>query len=445
LPELPTEETPSSSEGSKNREIHTTRRALFWIVGAGLLVRLVVVFLVSMGIAGEVADLRMDHWRFGWETGRIARSLASGQGFSDPLMEPSGPTAWLVPVYPAILGGIFKLLGSYSRASAFAILGFNALVSSLTALPIFFIGRQVFGRRAALAAAWVWALFPYSVYISSTIVWDSTLSAFLLACLTWITLELSSDRQILAWVGYGALWGFGALTNPQVVIALPLALGWLYFRRRRKGRTWLAPACVTLLVSAVAVSPWLVRNYRVFHRPLLMKTNFWLEFTAGNSINQWHWWSDDAHPTRNPAELRKFLEQGELPYMAGKRDEALEFLREHPGTYVWLCLRRFVYVWTGIWSFGHKYLVEEPQDPFNIVFCTAFTLAALLGLRRAFGLASDVAGFLGAILFLVPVLSYLTHPFDFYRHIVDPVLVLLAAPAVLWRRNNRDPWRTKAA
>jgi len=425
--------TPSGSEAREDWSSRRVRKSLAWILGAGLVVRLVVIVLVTIGIAGEVTDLRMDHWRFGWETGRIARSLASGEGFSNPLMEPTGPTAWLVPVYPAILGGVFKLFGAYSRASAFAILGFNALVSSLTALPIFFIARRVFGPRGALAGGWVWSLFPYSIYISGTIVWDSTLSAFLIAYLAWITLELGEARPMRAWGGYGALWGLGALTNPNVVIALPFSLAWLYVRRRREGRAWLTPACVSLLASVVVVAPWLVRNYRAFHQPVLMKSNFWLEFLAGNSTDQWHWWKDEAHPTRNPAELRSFLEQGEVRYMTEKKVEGRRFLRDHFGMYVWLCLRRFVYVWTGFWSFTHKYLEEEPQDPFNIIFCTAFTVAALMGLRRAFGLSRDVAVLLGAILFVVPCLSYLTHPFAFYRHIIDPVLVLLAGSVIPWK------------
>jgi len=51
---------------------------------------------------------------FGYETGRIAKSIAEGHGFSSPLSIETGPSAWLTPVFPYLLAGIFKLFGVYS-------------------------------------------------------------------------------------------------------------------------------------------------------------------------------------------------------------------------------------------------------------------------------------------------------------------------------------------
>jgi hypothetical protein len=63
-----------------------------------------------------------DHWRFAGETGRIARSIAEGDGFSSPLHANTGPTAWMTPLHPLLLAGIFKILGIYTQASAIAML-----------------------------------------------------------------------------------------------------------------------------------------------------------------------------------------------------------------------------------------------------------------------------------------------------------------------------------
>src|SRR6266404_8679249 len=59
---------------------------------------------------------RRDHFQFGWEMGRLARSIAQGQGFSSPTDLPSGPSAWTAPVYPYILAGVFKVFGVYTSA-----------------------------------------------------------------------------------------------------------------------------------------------------------------------------------------------------------------------------------------------------------------------------------------------------------------------------------------
>jgi hypothetical protein len=95
-------------------------RSLFlspWaIVVAALALRLVVMrFTYSIQLIP--LEPWRDHWAFGWETGRVARSIATGQGFSSPYPEPTGPTAHLAPVYPYLLAGVFKLFGIYTASS----------------------------------------------------------------------------------------------------------------------------------------------------------------------------------------------------------------------------------------------------------------------------------------------------------------------------------------
>src|SRR5215475_15823039 len=80
-----------------------------------------------------------DHFGFGWEMGRVARSIAQGQGFSNPYGGDTGPTAWEPPIYPYLMGGVFKLFGIYSYASAWILLSINALLAAITCVPIFLI------------------------------------------------------------------------------------------------------------------------------------------------------------------------------------------------------------------------------------------------------------------------------------------------------------------
>ena len=50
------------------------------------------------------------------EYGRVAQSLALGQGFSNSLAD-TGPSALMPPVYPLILATIFKLFGIQTKIS----------------------------------------------------------------------------------------------------------------------------------------------------------------------------------------------------------------------------------------------------------------------------------------------------------------------------------------
>jgi 4-amino-4-deoxy-L-arabinose transferase-like glycosyltransferase len=426
-------EAPARPNSAVRSDIaaNTTGKTLSRIFLLGLAIRLIVSFLAVGGVIGDVTDPRLDHWRFGWETGRVARSLASGHGFSDPLVEPSGPTAWLAPVYPLVLAGIFKVFGIYSAASAAAILAFNSAISALTCLPVFLIAQKISGKRVATWTAFIWAVFPYSVYVASTIVWDSCLNAFILACLVWLTLEMNEGKAMRSCLGYGALWGLGALTNPTMLVALPLLLGWLYFRQRRSARISLRTTGVIILMCFAVMSPWLARNYVVFHQLVPVKSNLWLEFTVGNSTEQSHWWNDEAHPSRNPLEMRALAQTGEIAYMAEKKIQAVDFIQRHLAIYLWLCLRRFIYVWFGFWSLNPNYLAQEPADLVNVVFCSAVSIAALFGFGRAFRLSNNSVVPMATVVLAVPFVYYLTHPFPFYRHVVDPEVVILAAYGVV--------------
>src|SRR5579863_9551147 len=58
---------------------------------------------------------------FQQETGNIAYALADGRGFSSAFRTNSGPTAWLTPVYPLIVAGVFRIFGTFTAKSFFAV------------------------------------------------------------------------------------------------------------------------------------------------------------------------------------------------------------------------------------------------------------------------------------------------------------------------------------
>src|SRR5438067_6248927 len=88
-----------------------------------LLLRLAV---ITIGQTYRV-NPRQDHFGFGWETGRIARSIAEGQGFSSPFHGTTGPTAWVAPLYPYFVAGVFLIFGVYTATSAWILLAVNSL------------------------------------------------------------------------------------------------------------------------------------------------------------------------------------------------------------------------------------------------------------------------------------------------------------------------------
>src|SRR5260370_14608297 len=143
-----------------------------------------VLWLVLLSFALQVATVGVfrqyrtrtpdDHFGFGWEMGRIARSVAQGHGYGSPYGDSTGPTAWEPPLYPYLMAAVFKLFGVYTYASAWALLTINSLLSALTSIPIYMIAIKTFGAPVAVWSTLTWAFLPYIGYGSFTWILDTT-------------------------------------------------------------------------------------------------------------------------------------------------------------------------------------------------------------------------------------------------------------------------------
>ena len=413
-----------------------------WRSGAAMvLVALVLRLAVVALLYSERLNSDRDHWRFAGETGRIARSLAEGRGFSSPLHADTGPTAWMTPLYPLLLAGVFKAFGIYTKASALVMLSLDGLFSSLTCVPVFLIARRTFGERVALWAGWTWAFFPYAIYFSAGFIWATTLTTLMLAWIFYAALLLDELASVRRWAGFGLLCGISSLIDPVVLsIAVPIA-AWMLFRLWRERLRWLLPGVAALTVFAIVVCPWFIRNYRLFHKVIPFRDNMGLELYVGNNGETWHFAPEGFHPSDTPREWTEFQQSGELKYMQHKRSQALGFIRQNPAFFVRLSLRRALYMWTNFWSFSPRYLQAEPTDPFNIFLCTTLTILALVGLRGAFREDWVSAMPFAIALFCFPLVYYVTHPEDYYRRPIDPIFVVLAAAAVMQLRAD---WKARS-
>ncbi|HZW79138.1 MAG TPA: glycosyltransferase family 39 protein [Candidatus Deferrimicrobiaceae bacterium] len=400
--------------------------SLLWMVVVALVLRLVVMCFLYP----ERTDPTRDHWRFGGEAGRIARSIVQGEGFSNPLFGKTGPTAWLAPVFPYLLAGIFKLLGVYTKASAIAALALDCFFSALTCIPIYFIAKRHFGETTGQWAGWSWAFFPYAIFFSADFIWATTLTTLLMTLVFLSALHIERSSSVLHWVGFGALSGFGGLTDPVVMSVAPFLGAWACYRLYSSGRRWLAPGIGAVLAVTLVVAPWFIRNYEIFHKFIPFRSCLGLEVYFGNNQDSWHWGPPGYHPSDNENEWREYQQLGEIAYTQKKFHEGLSFINSHRLLYAQQTLRRIVYLWTGFWSLSRRYLQEEPADPFNIIFCTGLTILTLIGLRQAWLLNPHIAMPYLLVFLFFPIIYYLTHPEDYYRRPIDPQYVVLAAYAV---------------
>src|SRR5277367_3949875 len=168
------------------RERRKLSHSILFIVLVAFLLRVAV---ITIGHTDKITP-RRDHFQFGWEMGRLARSIATGHGFGSPTDLPTWPSAWAPPLYPYILAGVFKVFGVYSAVSAWLILAFNSIFGALTCLTLYQIAGRMYGTTVAVATAWTWAVFPYFIYWPVRVVWETSLTTFLLSLALLMTLRM---------------------------------------------------------------------------------------------------------------------------------------------------------------------------------------------------------------------------------------------------------------
>jgi len=413
-------DSPAIAENSAEGAQRSWTHSIFFIVLVAFLLRVAV---ITIGHTYRITP-RRDHFQFGWEMGRIARSIATGQGFSSPTDLYTGPSAWAPPVYPYILAGVFKLFGVYSNLSGWVILTFNSIFSALTCLTLYRIGERIYGEAVARATAWTWALFPYAIYWPVRVVWEMSLSAYLLSLALLLTLRMAdAPPRPRAWIGFGVLWGVLAITNTAVLSMLPFCLLYLAWRLPLRSRQF-AGFGLCILAAGIVVSPWLVRNYDVFGKFVFVRDNLALEIHMANNEQSNGLWTRGEHPGNDPEAMRRFQQLGEIPFMQEKQQQVREFVREHPGEFIRFTLARVLYFWIGPPQAnivaGYDLMIARHL---MFILPAAFAFAGLwLTLRNR-----KRGGFLLACFLLIyPLPYYLVNPFPRYKHAIEPEMILLA-------------------
>ena len=365
---------------------------------------------------------------FLFESGNIAHSVAAGQGFASPFRVATGPTAWMTPLYPLLVAGIFRVFGTYTYPAFLAASGINIAAGALTCWPLYRLGRAIAGTSAGALAAWLWAIFPNAILLSVESIWDACLAALCATLLVWGAVELSRGRGWLAWCGFGLLCGFTLMLNPTAGMLAFLPALWAAWRARQWKR-----AAASAAVALLCCLPWTVRNYRVFHAVVPLRSILGLQLWMGNSELAKDVWLGEGHPIRDTAEREKYVEMGEIAYMREKRGLAVAYMLTHPGREAQLIGWRFLAFWTGGTPHPLRFLGEDHTlwSIYVFAFNVLMALAAAAGILALVRGGNPYALPAGLLPVLYPLAYYLTLALPRYRLPIDPLVLLLAAVAVL--------------
>lgn len=364
------------------------------------------------------------------EVGNVASALAQAHGFCCLFRQPTGPTAWLSPVYPLIVAGIFKLFGIFTLRSFYTAISLNCVFSALAAVPLFYAAKRVAGLTTAAIAGWIWALFPAGIILPSEWIWDTSLSVLLAPALLCSTVELKDRPRQRDFALYGLLWGFSLLTNPALGSLLPFLVGWVVFQYRRNRALQIRLGLATCAVLVLTCLPWTVRNYVQFHRFIPLRSNFPYEFWSGNNeIFDEH--SRAVNRITRYEQVHLYAELGENEFLSDKLHRALHFVRTHPSLYAQLFGRRIIATWLGTEAPWQDFASSDSQLVRFVLAWNAFALLAMIvGLLRLYILRRSYFFPVACFPVIFPLTFYIAHTTLRHRHPCDPIVALLIAIAI---------------
>ena len=389
------------------------RRATWTILAVALIARLLALW--------NAIAAHPHNWLYsrGIEMGLLANSLLHGQGYSSPFGGSTGPTAFIAPGYPTLIAGIFAIFGAYSFASALAIMGLQILVGLLTIWLMMHIACKMLDDRTTTLAGAFWAVSPPLLFIP-TIFWETSISACILPGMIALALRCRRTPTTQVWALMGASCGVAALINPALLPALLAILAWAAWQTRGVAR--IAPA-IGLAALLVVFAAWPIRNAYRFHAFIPLRSTVGFELWMGNRPGATGFLDESVFPMYNQQELASYKSKGELAYTRDKSEAAMDYIREKPGVFLKMSLRRFFRFWTGT---GNS--IENPFYWLHAGLTTTLGFAGIVLLYR--GRMRSFATLMALPLLLFPLPYYITHAEFRYRLNIDPILTILAAFAV---------------
>jgi hypothetical protein len=211
----------------------------------------------------------------------IARSIASGKGFSNPFQIDTGPTAWMPPLYPYLIALLIKLF-KFKKLITFTIVFLKNISLVFTGLVIFETAKKTLVKvRPEYAAAF------YCFFVLLNFRWffqlthESWLLLLIMNIIFIVAVHLREHKIMLKEaIVWGALGGFSMLASPIVgMVWLALCIINMFFRINSKYLIY--SAALFFLIC----TPWFVRNYVVFNKIIFMKSNLFHDLYHFNYEN----------------------------------------------------------------------------------------------------------------------------------------------------------------
>jgi 4-amino-4-deoxy-L-arabinose transferase-like glycosyltransferase len=341
--------------------------------------------------------------------------------------------AFRTPGYPAALAPLFWIFGGDPPVLAARVWG--AVLGTLAVVGVSLLAWKLFDENASLIAALLAALYPGAIAMSIFVLSEALFAPLMVAhlCL-WAKAWRADDRRrcLLFAATAGVIAGLATLARPSWLLFSPIAMaiGLVFYSARARQ---LAIGGMMLLMLAVTMSPWWIRNALVLNTFVPTSTEAGASLYDGLHAGATGA-SDMRFAPKIKAEVIAKRQSGELPSNVPLEvqlsdyytRQALRWTKEHPSQVARLAAIKFARMWN-IWP-------NEPSFrgwPLRLLVAISYVPILICGLLGTVKLARR--DFACALCFLPGVYFSLIHMvFVGSMRYREPAMLLLIVLAAGW-------------
>lgn len=313
---------------------------LVWILLAGLLPR-AVLWWAFADVPVEIVDAK--------DYNRLAVGLLETGSYID---DNGQLTSLRPPLYPVFVAGIYQVFGVENYQAVRAV---QALLSLVTTVLVYRLGREAFSRRVGLWAAAIHCFYP-SLLGFNNLLLSEVLFTFFCTAIMLVAVRGLKSASLGQMALVGLLLGLGALTRSILWLFTPVLAMYVFVPWRAGWRSRMLAAVLPVVVFSATIAPWAYRNTQIQktftvidvmggrnammgnyeHTPL---ERSWATIEIATGEKSWF----SVLAAENPRIGTGTLTQGQIDKLAMKH--GIRFVLSHPVLTAKRCAVRFFNFW----------------------------------------------------------------------------------------------------
>ncbi len=341
------------------------------------------------------------------------------------------PTVFIMPLYPLFLGAMFRLLG-WGLTGFQAVRIVQALLSSVTDILVYLMGRRLFDQRTALLSSFLMCFYWPNI-VTPAYFLTETLFTFLLCLLVYFSLKFAEDPRPTKFIFLGVLTAAATGCRPTIALYPALLAIYMFFIYRRSG-LWYAAKCLLVMTASLVLvlSPWWVRNYVEYGEFIPLTASSGNPLLQGTYVN----YRQTPETQVQYGLAKNALERDRIEREAALKRIAKGFREDFRAYLKWYTIGKTVSFWGS--PFYWKTFLGVDRHlvyPAHFVLLLGFGGAALLMFRKR--LLKPLLPFLVIVCFNIVHCVYMA--FDRYAYPLLPLLSLFSAFFLLqlWDRAKK--------